>query len=510
MPHADPDRRAAAEPTASMRTLRDADFGAPEARHLLRRAGFDAPPAEVRRVAAMGTRAAVEHLLDWSGGAAEPDGTDLFPNKVPEPTAAQRDRLRRARREQDEDTLAALRKERQRAQRLDRRQGREMQKWWLRRMIDTPYPLQEKLTLFWHGLLVSSYRGVENSAAMYQQNRLYRRLASAGFGDLLGGIIRDPAMLTYLNNRVSHKKKPNENLARELMELFSLGEGHYTERDIKEGARALTGYSVESGAFLFREDWHDGGSKRILGRRGRLDGDDFIGAILDEDACSAYLAARLYAFFVAPLPEDPRRAPRPVRSVLQKMARMLRDKDYRVGPVLDGVFRSEHFYDPANRLALVKSPTEMVVGMARAMGTPLRRLSVVLGALGHMGQTLFLPPSVAGWAGGRAWINTSTLPVRHNTALYLCTGIRRERPDRADRAPFDPWAVLGTERDPEPLARRVLGVALGELGDPAAGPAARARYDALVGFARASQQGPTDTAATMLALAATAPEFQLC
>src|SRR6185436_12424118 len=171
-----------------------------------------------------------------------------------------------------------LRTMQQDRERDDRRQMREMQKWWLKRMIETPRPLEEKMTLFWHGHFATSFRTIENSYHMFKQNTLFRKHAVGNFGELLFAIIRDPAMIAYLNNNQSRKGKPNENLAREIMELFSLDIAGYTERDIKEGARALTGYTFVDDKFEFRRNDHDTGEKSILGVTGPLDGDGFVKA----------------------------------------------------------------------------------------------------------------------------------------------------------------------------------------------------------------------------------------
>ncbi|MEL7473012.1 MAG: DUF1800 family protein, partial [Planctomycetota bacterium] len=238
--------------------MRDEDFGYEHARHLLWRAGFGGTSDQIQTLAQWGLDRSVDHLLN-ARGIEFPDDTDseFRTDIMREPTEAERQAYRAALRARNEDAVARFRLERQRRQRDDRRQMRRLQAWWLERMIETPKPLEEKMTLFWHGHFATSYRTIEHSYHMLRQNRMFRAHALGNFGALLFGIIRDPAMLAYLDNNDSTKAEPNENLARELMELFSLGEGNYTERDIKEGARALTGYTFRNNEFLFNQRQHD-------------------------------------------------------------------------------------------------------------------------------------------------------------------------------------------------------------------------------------------------------------
>lgn len=453
------------EPTESLLPIRADRFGEREAGHLLRRAGFGGTPDQVRLLAEWGPERAVDRMLDFeSSRDAYPGvGADAFDGTiVREPTPEERRALRAARQRQDEAFIERYRMEVQRRQRADREQIRAMQRWWLARMIETPRPLEEKLTLFWHGHFASGYRTVRNSYHMFLQNQLFRSHAAGNFGDLMRGIIRDPAMLRYLDNNRNRADSPNENLARELMELFALGEGNYTELDIREGARALTGYTYHGNEFVFNRNAHDTGTKRILGRTGPFDGDGFVGAILARRACAEFVAHELYRFFVAgvPGPGDPAR--RATTRVIERLGRTLRRADYELRPVLRELFLSEHFYDPSVIGSQIKSPVQLVVEAARSLGAPVRDLAVATAALDRMGQTLFLPPDVDGWSGGRAWVNTSTLFARQNTLAYLLTGampgragaggmgmadrMRNERDSRggAGGSAFDPTLLVET------------------------------------------------------------------
>ena len=439
----------------SLATIRDEDFGYAQARHLLFRAGFGGTDRQIRELAAMGPRRAVEHLVEYHDIPCEPDAADAFDRDIISPLSdRERRALYRARLRGDEDTLARFRVRRQRAQQADRRQIVEIQRWWITRMIRTPRPLEEKMTLFWHGHFATSYRVVEDSYHMYQQNRMLREHATGHLGDLILGILRDPAMLRSLNNNRNRKRSPNENLARELLELFSLGEGRYTERDIKETARVLTGFTYEDDDFRFNRDAHDNGVKRVLGARGNLGAVDLVNAILRRRACAEFIATKLYRFFVRDIPMDPRETDAVTRRAVLGIADMLRRANYRIGPVLGELFLSRHFYDPANTGTMIKSPADLLVGAVRSLGVPVRDLGTAADAMKLMGQQLFVPPSVKGWDGGRSWINTSTLFIRQNLLVYMLTGACRpgagirSRPTATTRAGSSPRSSIPAPAPP--------------------------------------------------------------
>ncbi len=414
----------------SLAPIKDEDFGYEQARHLLLRAGFGGTDLQIRTLAQWGPEKAVEHLVEYGTIPAIADREDEFDSTIIRPlNDEERQTLARARSRQDEDTIARIRLLRQRAQRDDRRQMREIQRWWLTRMVQSPRPLEEKLTLFWHGHFATSFRITEDSYHMYAQNRMLRTNASGNVSDLLRGIITDPAMLRYLNNNQNRKSSPNENLARELLELFTMGEGNYGERDIKEAARALTGYTYQDDSFVFNTNQHDGGSKTILGIRGTLDGDGLVNAILRQRACSEFLSAKLYKFFVRDIPLEARGNDSATRKAVLDLANTMRRVKYELRPVLKRLFMSRHFYDPANIGTKIKSPAELLVGAVRSLNVPVRDMGIVTDAMDLMGQSVFYPPSVKGWDGGRAWINTATMFVRQNTLVYLLTG---ELPSRTN------------------------------------------------------------------------------
>ncbi len=499
----------------SLRPLPAGEFDDRKARHLLNRAGFGGTPSQVRALADMGLRRAVDYLVDFEKIDAPPVRVDQFDKDIMRPLAPdQRQAVRLARRTHDEATLERFRQMRQSAQRADRTQIRDIQRWWLARMIETPRPLQEKMTIFWHGHFATGYRAIEDSYHMFMQNQLFRYHAVGSFRALAHAIIRDPAMIAYLNNNQNRKEAPNENLARELMELFTLGEGNdYTESDIKHGARALTGYTYRDDEFINFQSpqyqrLHDHSLKRILGKTGNWDGDDFVQIILTRHVAGRFICWKLYRYFVNDLPGVPQK---PAQRFISDLAKVLRDRNYHLKPVLKALFKSAHFYDSANVASQIKSPIQLIVGAIRSLQVPPRNLSVLLSAAELMGQNIFYPPSVKGWEGGRAWLNTSTLFVRQNLMIYLLTG---RRPDthawQNDGPTYDPMHLIEHLRSPQGMVK-LRDAVTHLLGVNLASPPHPSRLDVLVRFAE-SGGGTLDKAmlVALLSLITATPEYQLC
>lgn len=516
-----PAQDAAKEPASralgSLKPLPAAQFGLAEARHLLWRAGFGGTPKQIALLASWGLDKAVDHLLDFSEVEFEPVKPDAFDRDIMRPPSQEERRtLLAARRSQDEETLAKLRLMQQERERNDRVQAREIQKWWLMRMIRTPRPLEEKLTLLWHGHFATSYRTIENSYHMFLQNQTFRKHALGSFSDLLHAIIKDPAMLAYLDNNDSKKNKPNENLARELMELFGLGVGQYTEQDIKEGARALTGYTFEDDEFILRKNDHDMSAKRILGRAGNLNGEDFVNIILGKRACAEFVTRKLYRHFVGDLPDDPKSLDAPTSRLLNEVSSELFGSKYEIRPILRRLLRSEHFYHPSVMGQQIKSPVQLIVGAMRSLLTPLRDSGVLLDAMDLMGQDILFPPSVKGWDGGRSWINTSTLYVRQNILAFMITGKRPKGYDPlADQEKYDPTQVTrdlvlidpaadsGLANNPKAVIECLLRFTIGSAPSDV--------VDQLQAFAAEHKEQANDVVLRgLLLLISTMPEYQLC
>jgi len=374
------------------------------AAHLLRRAGFGAHPDEVVRFADLGPEAAVDSLVDYERVAEEPqppaDRSDLM--RWSEHVAAiQRTGT------QFEMIPAEIRSQ---VSRANREYMLAIAARWIRTMIETKRPLQEKMTLFWHGHFATSFGVVAAAVRMENQLEMLRRNASGAFRTLLLEISRDPAMLRYLDNFRSRKEYPNENYARELLELFSLGIGNYTEDDVKAAARAFTGWTFRGDDFFFNRAWHDNGEKTFLGRGGRLTGEDVIDIILQQPAASRFIVNKFTRTFLM------QKAPEPL---VARLADVFRANRYEVKPLLRTLFLSEAFYAPQAVRQQVKNPVELVIGTIRTLGFKDVPDEVLYIAMGLMGQSLFYPPNVGGWPSGRGWINTATLLARHNFALLL-------------------------------------------------------------------------------------------
>lgn len=494
-------------PTTSLRPIPSRDFGLSQAWHLLQRAGFGGSPAAVAELHGLGLDAAVGRLVrypqdeDWA--ITEPD---LDPDVIRPRSAEERAEYVRARREGDQDVMDRFRRERNVARAEDRRMHLGLQQHWLERMIRTPRPLEEKLTLLWHSHFATRHRDIRDAYLMYRQNAMLRAHANGSFADLAGGIVRDPAMIRFLNNDRNNARRPNENLARELMELFTLGEGQYTEADIREGARALTGYTALDNDFVFARRQHDDGRKTILGQTAAFDGDDFVQLLLRQEACARFVALKLYRHFVADVSDDWDLLDAETRQVVAALAARLREADYALTPVLVTLFKSQHFHDPHIVGRKIKSPAQLTAGTVRTLATPERDARGLARALGAMGQDLYEPPSVAGWDGGRAWINTSTLLLRQNTCTYLITGKDPGGRWRRSDMDYEPLALL--EGLDERTPRRVAD----HLCDAMLGPHVTAdRRTPLVRFLEERQTGVTNDTVTGLLLLITAmPEYQLC
>ena len=492
----------------SLSPIKTADFGAAQAHHLLNRAGFGGTPRQVDALVGMGLNRAVDHLVNYGSiDPADLPGPEVDADLIEPAPREQRQKMRRARRDQDEQMMADFRAQRRQRRQADREQHRRLQRWWMSRMFATSRPMEEKMTLLWHGHFASNHRTVRDSYLMFQQNVLFRRHAVGRFSDLAFGIIHDPAMIRFLDNHNNRKQKPNENLARELMELFTLGEGNYTEADIKQGARALTGYTYQDNDFHFAQRAHDPGPKVILGQRGRFDGDDFVRILLRQKACPRFVCYKLYNHLVGDVAYEHLADMPAARSVIWQMARELERREYQIAPVLRQLLRSRHFYDDAIIGNKIKSPAQLLVGTVRMMNVPARDLDTLVDAMRLMGQDPFDPPSVAGWPGGRSWINTSTLFVRQNLCAFLITGKRPgDQSWSTAQIDYDPMFLLEglATRSHEAIVDRLLSTLLsGQV------PAQRRRQ--MLQFLD-QRSGPVkrDTIVALLLLLTAMPEYQLC
>jgi len=402
-------------------------LGDADARLLLERTGFTPSETEIREYAGLSRTAAVQRLLD--GVHTEP-ATPLPPGVedfIPLP------KLREMRKNASEE-------DRKRFIREQIEKGLALRAWWLQEMLTTDSPLTERMTLFWHNHFVSSQQKVKSTALLVRQNLLLRRYALGNFGELLHAVARDPAMVVYLDNVSNRKGSPNENFAREVMELFTLGEGHYTEQDIREAARAFTGWSLDrwTGDFRFYPRLHDNGEKVVLGQRGRFNGDDVLDLLLAQPATAEFITTKLWREFIS-LQPDPQ--------AVKRMASHFRNSRYDLRTLMRDLLTSDAFYASGNRAALVKSPVDLVVGTLRLFDLHPQDLRPAALATRNLGQDLFGPPNVKGWPGGEAWINSQTLLARRQLLSRLFRG---------EEMPAD----MQTARNDQPM-RRFRRLAMG-------------------------------------------------
>jgi uncharacterized protein (DUF1800 family) len=368
------------------RPSREAPWNLERAWTLRRRAGFAATWAELKRDVAEGPERAVDRVLS---GECRTQG-------VPSEFAATADLLGEAAGGSSD--------------------SRRLQAWWLYRMMFSPDPLRERLTLMWHDHFATSQLKVEDTAAMRAQNETIRRHASGPFGDLLRSMLRDPALLIWLDAPSNRKGKPNENLARELLELFTIGVGRFGESDVKETARALTGRTIVHGGFQIRPETHDAGEKTILGRTARFDGDSLAELLLARSDIAVRLAWRICDTFLGDGVADAR--------AQTALADQLRGDGLQIGRAVDRVLRSSLFFSPANLHSRIADPVGFAVGSARALELFDPPPSTLLLAewTGRMGQELFFPPNVGGWPGGRSWLTGRAVLARANFAAALTSG----------------------------------------------------------------------------------------
>ena len=398
-----------------------------KAAHLYRRAGFGPTIAEIDEGVDLGMEPLVSRLIGY------PDG----PSRL-------------------DDMLDLVRTE---LVDFDENLGTP-QSFWLYRMIATDRPFAERLTLFWHGHFATANFKVQSPSLMYRQYETMRDRGRGRFDDLLLAIAQDPAMILWLDNNTNRRRAPNENFARELLELFTMGPGAYTEADIQAAARAFTGWHTENGQFIRRDGDHDPGDKTFLGQTGPWDGTDIIRIVAERRETARFLAGKLLRHFVMEQPPE---------EAIAGLAEVYLGEDHRLRAMLDVLFRSRLFYRPAAYRALVRDPVHLVVGTVRLLDANSNR-EMALPAMAQMGQELFNPPNVKGWEGGEAWINSVTLLARSNFVndLLMRSPVRVPGRDHLllqalkEKGLREPEAVVGfladavIQADLEPGQRTIL------------------------------------------------------
>ncbi len=428
------------------------------AAHLFRRAGFGASWAQLNDAAGAGCQAMVERLL---AGEASSESFYADANR----------------------SAAAL---------LATGNANSLAAWWLNAMLQSPHPLLEKMTLFWHGHFATSAAKVTDSRMMFAQHTLLREHALGHFAPLLDETSKDPAMLVWLDSTTNHKAHPNENFAREVMELFCLGRGHYAEHDIKEAARAFTGWELRQDVFRFNRFQHDERPKAVLGRTGPWTGDDILKILLDQPATAQFLVGKIFRFFISETEE-------PTVRLIEPLAAGFRQHDYDIAWLLRTILGSKLFYSSYALRQRIKSPVEFAIGLLRTLESPVNTFALA-DALRELGQAVFYPPNVKGWDGGAAWVNSATLVGRAN----LVWGLLADREGKyKTRMALDRLAALERISDPAAESRRLAELLL-------AWPLPDAVYVQLAAIAGDKDEKDRSLRLARVAQAiATLPEYQL-
>ncbi len=453
--------------------------------HLLRRFGFGASEAEVAYYGQGGLRAAIDRLLHYE---SVDEGFSVDPNSL---ANAKNNKLK----------IEAV------------------QEWWLMRMVATRRPLQEKMTLFWHNHFATSSDKVTSPYMMLAQNQILRAGATGKFGDLLVGVSKDPAMLLWLDNQFNVKGHPNENFAREVMELFTMGIGHYTEHDIQEAARAFTGWgfgtrgrrqpknqkNAKNTVFLDRTDQHDSGIKDVLGNRGNFDGDDIIGILCGNPRASRFITQKAWEWFAYSNP-DP--------ELVERLAEPFYRNGMDIKLLVRSIMEAPEFYSDRAHRSIYKNPVDFAVATVRQLGfgaQPLNdqnyRLLVKLAtalriSLKGMGMDILWPPDVSGWKGGSSWVTTATIVERIHWAQVLFDKAEVSVKKRQFTLGTDASVLFQRDGSPDAVAARLTSIFDVKLP--------RDRFGRLVDAARAASGSPNDAASAVSRLIFASPEFQFC
>ena len=378
-----------------------------QARHFLLRTGFAPTQAQVDQITGKTAEQVVTAALTQARASRVSQPNPAFVS-APPPTPL---------------ALLKTQEERQTARQQQMREGMALKTWWMREMIETATPLQERMVLFWHNHFATSQQKVVRAQAMWAQHQLLRTQALGNFSTLLHAMAKDTAMLVYLDGANSRKEAPNENFAREVMELFTLGEatqgGDYSEQDIREAARAFTGWSIEREdfSFKFRPFFHDRDTKTVMGRSGNFDGDGVLDVMLAQPAAARFIVSKLWREFVSATPDA---------KEVSRIAELFQRSGYDITTALKELLLSDAFWSPVNRGGLIKSPVELVVGTVRQFGFDASAPLPLVVKTAQLGQNLLMPPNVKGWPGYTDWINATTLLERKRFAEQIFRSVARQ------------------------------------------------------------------------------------
>ena len=353
-----------------------------QVKHLLLRAGFGPDLAEWEKVKNKNPHSLVDQMIH---NAKKINGLGVLSDSLPSKS----------------EFMNMNREEKEEMVKNSRQKLKTLNAAWISQMANSSAQLREKMTFFWHDHFACR---INQTMLVQKQNNTLRMHALGKFGDLLLAISKDPAMLRFLNNQQNKKAHPNENFAREVLELFTLGRGNYTEKDISEAARAFTGWSsTAEGEFIFRQRLHDFGTKEFLGKRGNFNGEDILNIILEQKQTARFITQKIYRFMVNPEIDE---------TMVEKWARDFYESEYDILALLEKIFQSDHFYLPANMGSRIKSPIEYLVGIMRALNLQFEDEDGLIALQKLLGQTLFMPPNVAGWPEETSWIDSSSMMAR--------------------------------------------------------------------------------------------------
>ena len=431
------------------------DWNTRKAAHLMRRAGFGANPEQIEQSVAGGCDATIERLFSIGPDSAF---------------------------EAEMKSLARVVS--------SSGDARGLSSWWLMRMLKSPDQLLEKATLFWHGHFATSAAKVTSTAAMLAQNRMLRDGALGRFEPMVNSISRDVAMLIYLDSTDNRKTRPNENYARELLELFCLGPGNYTEQDIKEIARCFTGWEVRRGSFRFNSHQHDNGTKSFFGESGNFDGTDAVRIVLEHDAAPRFIAGKLIRFYV--MDEYPIDA-----KLVEPIATVLRDTDFDIAATIRTILQSNLFYSEHAIGQKIRGPVELAIGLLRSLDAAVN-MGELAGTLEQLGQLPLYPPNVKGWDGGRKWINAASLLGRSNLVRQIVTSGETS----LEQNSLGRWARRNGSVDPDKLVDWLLEILVAvEVPDKA--------RSAIIESANRTRNAD-ERVANAISMISVLPEFQLC
>lgn len=381
-----------------------------EARHLVARTGLGAEWGSVRKLEGMPRERAINYILNPAPSNLRPAPYMSPWNKL-EPMRIKGSQTRKN------------------AWVMAQQEGQRLQGWWIDQMLRTRTPFVERMTLFWHNFFASSIQKTLQPSLLHEQNLMFRKNALGNFRQLLRSVARDPAMLVYLDGYKNRKEEPNENFARELLELFTIGQREYTQKDVQEAARAFTGWGVhpQTGKFQVRADYHDRGRKIFLRRAGNFTGDHIIDILLQHPRTSERVVEKFWHAFVSNA--------NPPRKTIQIWANQFRAANYDIKALLRVILTSNEFWSPRYRGTLVKSPVDLLIGTIRTIPYPRETIPEMVNLCRLLGQKLFDPPSVKGWDGGEHWISTQTLLVRASYLAKISRGNLNSRVNTGLRLP---------------------------------------------------------------------------